>query len=113
MSGDGPLPPAAALARAAQMLEAHGFTIVARNERGDSLYLARAGQGATLRLSNHARRPRQRRTHPEVVTSLIVATPKRVSQLEALIAAALRDFAARAGPDPGPGQSSAANLENR
>ncbi|WP_267425772.1 hypothetical protein [Methylobacterium sp. GC_Met_2] len=88
------LPPAAALTLAATLLEAQGFTIVARNERGDSLYLARPDQDATLRLSNHARRPRQRRNHPEVVTSLVVATPKRPSQLRVMITAALRDFAA-------------------
>ncbi|WP_243926571.1 hypothetical protein [Methylobacterium sp. E-065] len=89
------LPPPAALAVAARLLEAQGFTIVARNERGDTLYLARPGHNATLRLSNHARRPRQRRSHPEVVTSLVVATPKRLGQLDVMIAAALRDYAAR------------------
>ena len=88
------LPPAAALALAARLLEAQGFTIVARNERGDSLYLARPGHDATLRLSNHARRPRQRRNHPEVATSLVVATPKRPGQLAVMVAAALRDFSA-------------------
>jgi hypothetical protein len=93
---DRALPPAAALALAARLLEARGFMIVARNERGDSLYLALPGQDATLRLSSHARRPRQRRTHPEVVTSLVVATPKRRLQLETMIAAAQRDYAARA-----------------
>jgi hypothetical protein len=95
MNPDGLLPPIAALALAARLLEAHGFTIVARNERGDSLYLARPGQDATLRLSNHTRRPRQRRNHPEVVTSLVVATPKRPGQVAAMVADALRDFAAR------------------
>lgn len=88
------LPPVAALTLAARLLEARGFMIVARNERGDSLYLARPGQDGTLRLSNHARRPRQRRSHPEVVTSLVVATPKRPDQLAVMVAAALRDFAA-------------------
>jgi len=88
------LPPVAALALAARLLEAQGFTIVARNERGDSLYLARPDQHGTLRLSNHARRPRQRRSHPEVITSLVVATPKRPGQLVMMVAAALRDFAA-------------------
>jgi len=91
------LSPAAALALAAELLEAQGFIIVARNERGDSLYFALPGQDATLRLSNHARRPRQRRTHPEVVTSLVVATPKRPHQLVTLIAAAQRNYAACAG----------------
>ncbi len=94
------LSPAAALALVAELLEAQGFRVVARNERGDSLYLALPGQDATLRLSNHARRPRQRRSHPEVVTSLVVATPKRIRQLEAMIAAAQRDYAARATKDP-------------
>ncbi|MCJ2053233.1 hypothetical protein [Methylobacterium sp. J-070] len=85
---------------AAKLLQAHGFIIVARNERGDSLYLALQGQDATLRLSSHARRPRQRRTHPEVVTSLVVATPKRGRQLSAMIAAAQRDYAARTTKGP-------------
>lgn len=95
-----PLPPAAALAHAARLLEAGGFSEVARNGRGDSLYLARQGGGATLRLSNHARRPRQRRNHPEVVTSLIIRKPKNAFQIEALVAAAVRDFSARtSAPD--------------
>ena len=88
------LNPRAALASAAQLLERDGFAIVARNERGDSLYLARAGESATLRLSNHARRPKQRRSHPEVAASLIIRTPKSAAQIAGMVAAALRDFAA-------------------
>ncbi|CAA2159579.1 hypothetical protein MBRA_04763 [Methylobacterium brachiatum] len=86
------LPPSAALALAARLLEAEGFAIVARNERGDSFYLARQGERATLRLSNHARRPRQRRTHPEVATSLVIREARSAAQIEALIAAAKRNY---------------------
>ncbi|MDP4002490.1 hypothetical protein [Methylobacterium sp. NEAU K] len=86
------LPPSAALAHAARLLEAEGFAVVARNERGDSLYLAPEGERATLRLSNHARRPRQRRTHPEVATSLVIRESRSAVQIEALVAAAMRTF---------------------
>ena len=90
-----PLPPLAALAYAARLLEAAGFGVVARNTRGDSLYLAPMGEAATLRVSNHARRPRQRRTHPEVATSLVIRGPRSAAQVEALVAAALREFSSR------------------
>ncbi|MDH2308301.1 hypothetical protein [Methylobacterium brachiatum] len=86
------LRPSAALALAARLLEAEGFAIVARNERGDSFYLARQGEHATLRLSNHARRPRQRRTHPEVATSLVIREARSAAQIESLIAAAKRNY---------------------
>ena len=94
------LSPAAALAHAARLLEAEGFTIVARNGRGDSLYLAPEGESATLRVSNHARRPRQRWNHPEVMASLVIRAPRSAAQVEAMVAAALRDFAARAATHP-------------
>ena len=93
-----PLPPAAAIARATRLLEAEGFTIVARNGRGDSLYLAPEGASATLRVSNHARRPRQRQNHPEVATSLVIHTPRSTAQIEVMVAAALRDFFQRTQP---------------
>ena len=108
---DKALSPTAGLALAAQLLEREGFAIVARNGRGDSLYLARAGESATLRLSNHARRPKQRLSHPEVAASLIVRTPKTAAQIAGLVAAAVRDFAAGAGTrrvkgsKPGTGRS--------
>lgn len=86
------LPPLAALAAAARLLEAEGFAVVARNERGDSLYFASQGERATLRLSNHARRPRQRRTHPEVATSLVIRESRSATQIKALTAAAKRNY---------------------
>ncbi|GJD81308.1 hypothetical protein [Methylobacterium gregans] len=87
------LPPPAALARAARLLTAHGFREVARNARGDSLYLARGDDPWRLRLSNHARTPKQRRGHPEVLASLVVREPKTEAQVAAMVEAALRDYA--------------------
>lgn len=88
-----PLAPRQALARASTLLTAHGFHEVARNERGDSLYLARGDGPERLRLSNHARTPNQRRLHPEVMASLVIRAPKTEAQVAALVEAALRDFA--------------------
>lgn len=87
------LPPPAALARAARLLAAHGFREVARNARGDSLYLARGDDPWRLRLSNHARTPKQRRGHPEVLASLVVREPKTEARIAAMVEAALRDYA--------------------
>ncbi|GJD57111.1 hypothetical protein [Methylobacterium dankookense] len=87
------LPPLQALARAAALLAGHGFRVVARNERGDSLYLAQDGSPWRLRLSNHARTPKQRRGHPEVLASLVVRAPRTHAQVAALVEAALRDYA--------------------
>nr|WP_301288755.1 MULTISPECIES: hypothetical protein [Methylorubrum] len=75
------------------MLTAHGFRETARNERGDSLYLARGEGPERLRLSNHARTSKQRRVHPEVMASLVIRAPKTDAQVAALVEAALRDFA--------------------
>lgn len=88
-----PLPPLAALARAARLLAEHGFGEVARNDRGDSLYLAKGDDPWRLRLSNHARTPKQRRGHPEVLASLVVREPRTEAQVAAMVAAALRDYA--------------------
>ncbi|MEH3116472.1 MAG: hypothetical protein PGN25_02385 [Methylorubrum populi] len=88
-----PLPPRQALARAGERLAAHGFREVARNGRGDSLYLARGDGPERLRLSNHARTPKQRRLHPEVMASLVIRAPKTEAQVAAMVEAALRDFA--------------------
>lgn len=90
------LAPADAIALAARLLTARGFSVVARNARGDSLYLALDGGRATIRVSNHARGPKQRRSHPEVATSLVVRDLRSEAQIEAMVAAALRDFTARA-----------------
>ncbi|CAO4175859.1 hypothetical protein [Methylorubrum populi] len=89
-----PLPPTQALARAGALLAGHGFRETARNERGDSLYYARGDGPERLRLSNHARTPKQRRLHPEVMTSLVIRAPKTEAQVAAMVEAALRDFAA-------------------
>ncbi len=88
-----PLPPLEALARASDLLVARGFRRVARNERGDSLYLAHGEGPERLRLSNHARTAKQRRLHPEVMASLVIRGPKTEAQVAALVEAALRDFA--------------------
>ena len=87
------LAPKHALARAADLLIARGFHETARNERGDSLYLGRGDGPERLRLSNHARTPKQRRLHTEVMASLVVRDPKTEAQVAALVEAALRDFA--------------------
>ena len=87
------LPPPAALARAARLLAEHGFREIARNERGDSLYLAQGDTPWRLRLSNHARTPKQRRGHPEVLASLVVRAPRTEAQVAAMVEAALRDYA--------------------
>ncbi|GAA0279106.1 hypothetical protein LNAOJCKE_1850 [Methylorubrum aminovorans] len=88
-----PLPPPQALAHASRLLAVHGFRETARNTRGDSLYLARGEGPERLRLSNHARTPKQRRVHPEVMASLVIRAPKTEAQVAALVEAALRDFA--------------------
>ncbi|MGV7033706.1 hypothetical protein [Methylobacterium symbioticum] len=87
------LPPPQALARAAALLAGQGFRVVARNDRGDSLYLAEGDGPYRLRLSNHARTPKQRRGHPEVLASLVIRAPRTEAQLAALVEAALRDYA--------------------
>lgn len=116
--GAGALPPLRALAEAGRLLAGHGFREVARNDRGDSLYLARDDGPDRLRLSNHARTPKQRREHPEVVASLVIREPKTGAQVAALVEGALRNFeggrrAAQAGTasrtpsptSPAPGSS--------
>lgn len=88
------LRPRDAIAFVAGRLEARGFVVVARNERGDSIYLAPEGSRYRLRVSNHARTPKQRRVHAEVLASLVLRAPRSREQLERMIEAALRDFAA-------------------
>ncbi|WP_375466071.1 hypothetical protein [uncultured Methylobacterium sp.] len=91
------LTPAAALAQAARLLAGHGFCQVARNARGDSLYLRPEGCGFALRLSNHARTAKQRQRRQDVLASLVITAPRSPDQVAALVAAALRDFAAARG----------------
>lgn len=87
------LPPLRALALASALLSEYGFREVARNARGDSLYLARGHDPGRLRLSNHARTPKQRRGHPEVLASLVIHQPRTRAQVAAMVEAALRDVA--------------------
>ena len=94
MKADAPLPPSAALVVAARRLEAHGFTVVARNERGDSLYLRSADCPWHLRLSNHARTAKQRAKRTDILTSLVIDGPRSAERIEALVAEAVRNFQA-------------------
>lgn len=90
----GTLPPHAALEHAARLLEAEGFVIAARNERGDALYLRRPDSPWHLRLSNHPRTAKQRKRRTDILTSLVVTAPRSPEQLAALVRGALRDFEA-------------------
>ncbi|GJE16493.1 hypothetical protein [Methylobacterium marchantiae] len=87
------LGPKDALARAVAGIAAQGFAIVARNTRGDSVYLKPEGGAFALRVSNHARTPKQRANHPDSVTSLVLRQPKTAAQVDAMVAEALRNFA--------------------
>ena len=86
---------AEAVALAVRRLEERGFTVTGRNERGDSVYLASPDGVGVLRVSNHARTPAQRRKHPEVATSIVIREPKSAAQVEALVAAAIRQILAK------------------
>ncbi|MEA1833816.1 hypothetical protein U8607_17155 [Methylobacterium durans] len=88
------LPPAAARALAVRLLGRHGFLPQAENARGDTLYLALPAETWLLRVSNHARTARQRARRRDILASLIIREPRAPVQVEALVAAALRDFAA-------------------
>jgi hypothetical protein len=88
------LKPADALAHAVTLLIARGFAEVARNTRGDSIYLKPEGCAFALRVSNHARTPKQRRNHPDVLTSLVIRGPKTTAQVQSLAEVASRNFAA-------------------
>ncbi|SDM50701.1 hypothetical protein SAMN05216360_102287 [Methylobacterium phyllostachyos] len=94
MSANGPPPPPKALALAARLLEAQGFTVVARNERGDSLYLRPADCPWHLRLSNHARTAKQRARRTDILASLVIDGPRSAERIEALVADAVRNFRA-------------------
>jgi hypothetical protein len=92
----GTLPPLAALELAARLLEAEGFVIAARNERGDAIYLRRPDSPWHLRLSNHPRSAKQRKRRTDILTSLVVSVPRSPEQVAALVRGALRDFEANA-----------------
>jgi glycine cleavage system aminomethyltransferase T len=97
VTADRPLSPLKVLDLAARMLEAHGFAIVARNERGDSLYLRRPDCAWHLRVSNHARTAKQRARRSDVLASLVIDGPRSPDQIGKLVRDAVRNFeAARA-----------------
>ncbi|KQP52236.1 MULTISPECIES: hypothetical protein [unclassified Methylobacterium] len=87
------LNPTAALARAVAGVAAQGFVVVARNTRGDSVYLKPEGCTYALRVSNHARTPKQRKNHPDAITSLVIRASTGPAQVDALVETALRNFA--------------------
>lgn len=90
----GPLSPTAALAHAARLLDAEGLSEVGRNARGDTIYLRRSGCPWHLRLSNHARTAKQRQRRTDILTSLVIATPRSPDQIAEAVTAALRNFRA-------------------
>ena len=87
------LRPAEALARAVERLAAQGFAVVARNTRGDSVYLKPEACAFALRVSNHARTAKQRKNHPDAITSLVIRTPQTERSVNALVEQALQNFA--------------------
>ena len=87
------LAPPAALARAVAGVTAHGFTVVARNTRGDSVYLKPEACAFALRVSNHARTAKQRKNHPDAITSLVLRDPTSEAALAEAVAVAVRNFA--------------------
>ncbi len=88
------LAPTAALAFAVRLLAAEGFTLTARNERGDSFYLQRPGCPWHLRLSNHARTAKQRSRRTDILTSLVITVPRSEAQVAEHVREALRNFEA-------------------
>lgn len=89
-------PLAAAFDHATRLLAAEGFVAESWNERRDTLYLRRAGSPGFLRLSNHARTPKQRRRRTDILTSLILDRPHSPERIGALVQGAVRDFEANA-----------------
>lgn len=87
------LGPKEAIARAVAMLVARSFVEVARNTRGDSVYLKPEGCAFALRVSNHARTPKQRRNHPDAITSLVLRAATSEAALAEAVTVALRNFA--------------------
>lgn len=102
------LSPTAALAHAARLLEAKGFTDVARNDRGDTIYLKRPGSPWHLRLSNHTRTPKQRRRRTDILTSLVIATPRSPDQVAGAVDATLKNFQAASAMRAGQPSAAAA-----
>ncbi|MET0258415.1 MAG: hypothetical protein ABW179_07515 [Methylobacterium sp.] len=102
------LAPTAAIALAVHLLEEAGFPVSARNERGDSVYCRRSVDTPAIRVSNHARTPKQRKKHPDVATSLVIREPRTPEQVAAMVEAATRAWQAATarerenGQDDGP-----------
>lgn len=87
-----PFAPSAMLDLAARMLADYGFSIVARNERGDSLYLRRTDVPWHLRLSNHPRTAKQRARRADILTSLVVEGTCSRTELQERVGQAVRNF---------------------
>lgn len=87
--------PAAAIARARALLLAEGFSEIGQGTRGESFYFGLPGAEGQVRVANHARTPKQRSKHPEVVASLVVTGPLSEMALRERLSATLRDFRAR------------------
>ena len=58
-----------------------------------SVYLKPDACAFALRVSNHARTPKQRKNHPDAITSLGLRDPTSEAALAAQVAVALRNFA--------------------
>lgn len=91
------LAPTAAIALAVRLLEEAGFSVSARNERGDSVYCRSSPDSPAIRVSNHARTPKQRQKHPDVATSLVFRAPKTPEQVAVMVEAAQRACRAAGG----------------
>ncbi|SEP49988.1 hypothetical protein SAMN04487843_13346 [Methylobacterium sp. ap11] len=89
--------PAAAIARARALLLDEGFLEIGQGMRGESFYFGLPGAEGQLRVANHARTPKQRLKHPEVLASLVLAGPLSETALRERLDATLRDFRARRG----------------
>jgi hypothetical protein len=89
-------PLAAAFDHATRLLVAEGFVAESWNERRDTLYLRRTDSPFFLRVSNHARTPKQRRRRTDILTSLILDRSCSPERIGALVRGAVRDFEANA-----------------
>jgi hypothetical protein len=97
------LTPARAVRLAHGILLQLGAVEMARNARGDSVYLRMPGRDADLRISNHARTAGRRRHCPGVVHSLVFREPKSERQVRAMAKEALDTYLRRSEPGPDAG----------
>lgn len=88
------LTPTQARALACALLLAEGYTPVAEGARSGSLYLRAPGAAQQIRIADHARTPRRRQQYPQVVASLILASPLSEAMVRERVAGALRVVAA-------------------